>query len=471
MEPDMDKIVVDYTNIMADSVGEEHGLTEAQFESGLAKYGNLPARIQKKREEGKIDFMNLPSRAQDLESILDVAQKLRSRFSNFVVVGIGGSSLGSRALHLALNHPFHNILEESKRGGSPRIFFAENVDPDSLAGLLEILDLEKTLFNVITKSGTTAETVANFLVFCSALKKSLGTKYREHIIATTDPQKGALRELARREGFITFPVPEGVGGRFSVLSAVGLLPAAFCGIDIGELLAGARDMDERIANSTPSENPALILALSHYLLHTLKGKLIAAFMPYSDALRGVAQWFCQLWAESLGKKLSLDGKVINTGQTPVSAVGATDQHSQIQLFAEGPNDKLIVFVQVKKFSSEVQISRLFRDIAAFSYLGDSSINRLLDAELRGTELSLTQAQRPNLRIVMPEISAHTVGQLFFMLEVQAACAGLMYNVNAFDQPGVEAGKIAAYALMGRRGYEQERRRIERTMREQHRRTV
>jgi glucose-6-phosphate isomerase len=467
----MSRIVVEYTNIMADAVGEEHGLTEAQFESGLANYGNVPAQIQKKREEGKADFMNLPSQTQELENILEVARKLRHGFSNFVVVGIGGSSLGSRALHLALNHPFHNLLPESKRGGVPKIFFAENIDPDALAGLLDILDLEKTVFNVITKSGTTAETVANFLVFCNSLKKLVGAKYRDHIIATTDPQKGALRELARREGFITFPVPEGVGGRFSVFSAVGLLPAAFSGIDIRELLAGARDMDERIASSTASENPALILALSHYLLHTRKGKSIAALMPYSDALKGVAQWFGQLWAESLGKRLSLDGRVVHTGQTPVWAVGATDQHSQIQLFVEGPNDKLIVFVQVKKFSSEVQISRLFKDIAAFSYLGGSSINRLLDAELRGTELSLTQAHRPNMRIVMPEISAHTVGQLLFMLEVQTAYAGVMYNVNAFDQPGVEAGKIASYALMGRPGYQEERSRIERTTRQQHRRTV
>jgi glucose-6-phosphate isomerase len=467
----MSKIAVDYTNIMADALSEEHGLTESEFESGLSNYGTIPVRIQKKREEGKIDFMNLPSETQEVEKILEVVGKLRPGFSNLVVIGIGGSSLGARALHLALNHQFYNLLPDDKRAGITRIFFAENIDPDALTALLDILEPEKTLFNVITKSGTTAETVANFMVLCNALKKSLGTRYREHIIATTDPEKGAMRELARREGFITFPVPEGVGGRFSALSAVGLLPAAFCGIDISEVLAGAREMDAHIISSTPSENPALILALSHYLLHTLKRKSIAVVMPYSDALKGVAQWFAQLWAESLGKKLSIEGRLVHTGQTPVWAVGATDQHSQVQLYVEGPNDKLIVFVQVKKFSCEVQIPRIFKDIAAFSYLGGTTINRLLEAELRGTELSLTQAHRPNMRIVLPEISAHTIGQLLFLLEVQTAYAGLMYNVNAFDQPGVEAGKIAAYALMGRPGYEEERARIERTMSQKRRRTV
>jgi glucose-6-phosphate isomerase len=448
----MDIIGYDYTNVTADAVGAEHGLTEEELSEALGKYADIPGTLEELRAAGGADYMNLPGDRKLADEIAAYADEKRGHFENFVVAGIGGSSLGCRALFEALCHPVHNLLPAGKRGG-PRMFFPDNVDPELLAGLMDALDPAKTLVNVITKSGSTAETMANFLILADWLRRGSGEGYASGIAATTDPQKGALRKIAGEEGFEVFPVPPGVGGRFTVLSAVGLVSSAFAGIDIHRLLGGAAEMERRIRESDPETNPALVAAIVHTELDRIKGKDSAVFMPYAQCLRATADWFRQLWAESLGKKLSTSGEVVNTGQTPIAALGTTDQHSQIQLYVEGPNDKLLTFVEAGKFREEVRMPDMYSGESAIGYLRNRTLNELMAAELAGTRIALTEAQRPNATILVPAISEETMGQLLFMLEVQTSYAGMILNVNPYDQPGVEAGKVAAFALMGREGYE------------------
>ena len=447
-------IKYDYTNALAEVVGSENGLSEDELAQALKEHASLQEELERLRADGGADYLNLPYEDALADKIAEFAGKARKRFKNFVVAGIGGSSLGNRCIFEALAHPFHNLLPDDKRDG-PRMFFPDNIDPETLSGLLETLDPEETVINVITKSGSTAETMSNFLVLLGWLRDGLGSGYAEHVIATTDPEKGVLHKLAQDEGFAAFPVPPGVGGRFSVLSAVGLVSSAFAGIDIHELLSGAAAMDKRIKESAPESNPALVAAITHVFLERLKNKRCAVFMPYAQSLRAFADWFRQLWAESLGKKLSTKGVAVNTGQTPIAALGTTDQHSQIQLYAEGPNDKIITFVEVSEFRNIIELPDIYPDEDALSYLGGRTLNELMAAELAGTRLALTDAGRPNATIILPAVNEETLGQLLFLLEVQTSYAGMIYGINPYDQPGVEAGKAAAYALMGKKGYEKQ----------------
>jgi len=287
------------------------------------------------------------------------------------------------------------------------------------------------------------------------LKDRLGSNYHNHLVFVTDPAKGFLRQLASTEGITAFAIPPGVGGRFSVLTPVGLLPAAIAGIDILELLHGASFMDELCQQESIWKNPAYLFAVLNYLNYQ-RNKKIVVMMPYSDRLYRLADWFRQLWAESLGKKLDLQGRQVFVGPTPVKALGTTDQHSQVQLYVEGPFDKIFVFLEVEQFETVLPINSGQAREKATRYLEGHTINELIAAEKRATELALTRNQRPNCTIKFPLVSAFTIGQIFQMLEIATAFAGKLFEINPFDQPGVEEGKIVTYALMGREGYEDKR---------------
>jgi glucose-6-phosphate isomerase len=250
-----------------------------------------------------------------------------------------------------------------------------------------------------------------------------------------------------------------VGGRFSVLTAVGLLPAAFLGLDVDALLQGARDMRRHCWSAAPERNAGVMGAVLLYLMARKRSRNIQVLMPYAGSLVALADWYRQLWAESLGKRVDRKGRVVETGQTPVTALGATDQHSQVQLYMEGPQDKVVTFLEVQEFRPDVRIPRRFPDLASTGYLGGRTLAELLTAERRGTEIALTGAGRPCFTYLLPRIDAHVVGQLIYLFELQTALSGELYGIDAFDQPGVEAGKVAAYALMGRQGYEAEARRL------------
>jgi glucose-6-phosphate isomerase len=369
-----------------------------------------------------------------------------------VVLGIGGSALGNIALQSALNPYTYNLQSDRSRPG-PQLFVLDNVDPDQIKAVVEIITpkLKKTVINVISKSGETAETASQFILFRDLLQKKLGKKYKEHILATTDPSGGTLREICNSEGYRTLEVPDGVGGRFTVLSAVGLFSAGMCGIDTDALLEGAAAMDKRLKEPDLMNNPAALIAAISYLLDR-KGKHIGVMMPYSTSLYYLGDWFRQLWAESLGKQVDLKGKEVFAGQTPIKALGTTDQHSQVQLYREGPNDKLITFLEVERFAQKLAIPESMKDVQTLKYLAGSNFQTLINSEKLATEYALLESKRPTLTVLFPTISPQTVGQFLYMYEVAVSFMGGLYNINTYDQPAVQLGKDATYALMGKDGY-------------------
>ncbi|MBA7652404.1 Glucose-6-phosphate isomerase [subsurface metagenome] len=389
-----------------------------------------------------------------------MASPLREECDDFVVLGIGGSALGGIALFHSLCHPLHNLISRADRGRVPRVFFLDNIDPHTFKGILDIIHLERTVFNVVTKSGSTAETLSQFLIIRQMLIERMGKEsLKEHLVATTSSKQGSLKALADEEGYPLLSIPENVGGRFSVLSPVGLFPAAMSGIDIIELLAGARYMDKRCQSKQLWQNPAYLSGALHYLADVRKGLNIVVMMPYSDALIQVAYWFRQLWAESLGKKQTTSGKIVNTGQTPVVTWGATDQHSQLQLYLEGPFNKLITFLLVENPGETMPIPSQLEQKEGLSYLGGHSLAELMKVEAQATQFALAKAGRSNMCLILPEINPFTIGQLLFLLEVQTIFTSGLYNINSMDQPGVEAGKRYLYGMMGRSGFENNAREI------------
>lgn len=449
-------IKFDYRNADALVVGSENGLNLSQeFDNYKDKIAGIIADLNKRKDKpGQwLQWMNLGYSEETAWYVKEYAALVENRFDNILVLGIGGSALGGIAVTEALLKPYWNLLSKEERNGAPRIFFLDNIDPDYMSGLLDVLDLKKTLVNVITKSGDTAETMAQFMFVKDRLEKELGDDYRKNIVATTDQRMGVLRQISEQEGYKTFVVPDDVGGRFSVFSAVGLLPFALVGIDIDEITNGIKDMDLALKNTDIRENIAAQNALIQYLLDVKKGKNISVMMPYSSKLKYVSDWYVQLWAESLGKDMDLDGNHVHIGPTPVSALGATDQHSQVQLYNEGPNNKIINFIRVENFDTNLEIPKIF-EYTGIGYLGGKSFNALMNAEADSTKVALSDYARPTVTITLPKVDDYNIAQLLYMLEVQTAIAGELYHINAFNQPGVEQAKNYTYALMGRAGYEE-----------------
>lgn len=407
-----------------------------------------------------MDWRNLPYN-QPVDEILDYAAQVQKNFESIVVLGIGGSALGPIALQQAINHPYYNELPREKRK-FPKFYVADNVDPERLVYLFDVIALDKTLFIVISKSGSTSETMSQFMIIKDMLEKELGKENaKSHIVCITDSEKGNLIKIAKNENYKTFYIPAGVGGRFSQLSPVGLLPAAICGIDIKELLAGAAFMDEACKNN-PQKNIAAMYATINYLAMQ-NGQNITVMMPYADSLKYISDWYAQLWAESLGKSVDNDGKVVNVGQTPVKALGVTDQHSQIQLYNEGPYDKIITFISVENYRETITIPKIFEDMPAVGFLGGATHNELIQVEHYTTERALAKLNRMNMTIILPHVNEFVIGQLFYMLEVATAFAGELLNINAFNQPGVEEAKNLTYGVFGKPGYENKRIELENVM--------
>lgn len=448
-------IELNYGNVDSNVIGKENGLDlQTEFEKYKDFITHIIADLNKRKDKpGQwLQWMNLGYNEETLWYVKEYAAMVRNRFENILVLGIGGSALGGLAVTEALLKPYWNLLTPEQRSGQPRIFFLDNIDPDTISGLLNILDFKKTLVNVITKSGSTAETMSQFMIVKNILEQELGDDYRKNIVATTDKKNGVLRQIAEQEGYKTFVVPDDVGGRFSVFSAVGLLPFALVGIDIDEIVNGIKDMDLALKNLDIHNNIAAQSALIHYLMDIKKGKNLSVMMPYSSRLKYVSDWYVQLWAESLGKNKDKEGNDVQIGPTPIKALGVTDQHSQIQLYNEGPNDKVITFIRVKEFENNLEIPAIF-EYTGIGYLGGKTINRLINAEADSTRAALTDSLRPNITITLPEVNGYHVAQLLYMLEIQTAIAGELYNINTFNQPGVEQAKNYTYALMGRVGYE------------------
>jgi len=447
----------DWTNLRAEVVGSGHGLTAADLDAyrdaGRRAVENFGARVDK----GEFGFPALPDDKKTLAAIERYARAQR-RFKSILLLGIGGSALGAFALDALVNGPRPFRRNPPRRAAE--LWVLDNVDPLILGRALERLDPRQTLVLVITKSGETGETMAQFLIVYDWLRKKVGAKKAaRQVAAVTDPKKGDLLDIARTEGFSVFAIPANVGGRFSVLTPVGLLPAALAGVNVRKLLAGAGSMVAPCRKPELDSNPALQFALHQYLLDTRYSKHIQAVYSYSNALWGLAFWYKQLWVESLGKSTDRKKREVSVGQTCVAALGVTDQHSQSQLYMEGPRDKVIVFWEVARDPYTIRIPKLFPKHTATGYLAGHTLNELFRAEKLATELALTEVGRPNCNIVFPQADEYSVGQFMMMMEFATAYAGEFYDINAFDQPGVQLGKDLTYALLGRPGFDAQRQRI------------
>ena len=451
------KIRLDYNNMMQEFVGKT-GVSKSDIDA--LNLDKAKQAMIDKRANGKMDWRDLPYNQEEVcNDIISYVEEVKDKFDAFVVLGIGGSALGPISVQQAINHPYYNEISREKRGGYPKFYVADNVDPEKLVYLFETIDITKTMFNVISKSGSTSETMSQFMIIKEMLEEKLGEKAKEHIVCTTDKENGNLIKIAKEENYKTFIIPAGVGGRFSELTPVGLLPAAFCGIDIKEMLKGAAIMDEMCKNDDIYKNPAFMYAVLNYL--TMKnGQNISVMMPYADSLKFISDWYAQLWAESLGKKYDNDGKEVYVGSTPVKALGATDQHSQVQLYAEGPFDKIITFIGVDKFKKSITIPKIYEDMPSLAFLGGVTQDDLIKTEQIATEYALLKAGKPNMTITLPEVNENTLGQLLYFFEVATAFTGELLNINAFDQPGVEEGKNATYAYFGRPGYEEKKKELD-----------
>lgn len=442
---------IDYTNMMGDVV--DGGIAASDWQSAPDAFRRAHAGLLRRRDAGELGFLALPGDDALHRQSTDFAARTRGRFDDVVVLGIGGSALGPIALRTALLAPAWNTLTKEERGGQPRLHVLDNVDPRTIGALLDRLDLERSLFVVTSKSGGTAETMSQYLVVRERLTQKT-KQASEHLVFVTDPEKGALRTIARQDGIPALDIPPAVGGRFSVLTPVGVLPAALVGIDTAALLAGAREIAERSAEDDLAGNPAGIFAMLQFLADTKLGRHIHVLMPYSDPLRDIADWFVQLWAESLGKHRQPGDAGV--GPTPFGALGATDQHSKVQLFMEGPGDKTVAFIAVSEIDSDLAIPKLHSDVKELGYLGGHRLGELLSIEQRATAGALARRGRPNMTIHVDRVDAHHLGALFMLLEIATIYAGELYGVNPLDQPGVELGKQFTYAMLGRADAEQAR---------------
>jgi glucose-6-phosphate isomerase len=434
---------LDYSNMMI-SPG---GIAGKTWGDAPQRFSEAKRGFDALRAGGAVGFVDLPGDTHLLSQVTNFVAQARGKYDDVVILGIGGSALGPIALRTALRPSGWNMLDEKARSGYPRLQVLDNVDPETIAALLGRLRLARTLFVVTSKSGGTAETMAQFVIVHDRFVRER-LDLTQHFVFVTDPKQGALRPLADRLKVPALDIPPNVGGRFSVLTPVGTLPAALIGIDVKSLLSGAGEMAKRCDGAELASNPAGVYALLQWLADTQLKKSIAVFMPYSDPLRDFAGWFVQLWAESLGKKRP-DGTSV--GSTPIAALGATDQHAQVQLFMEGPADKTVTFVSVRERSTDVKIPAGFPDVKELGYLAGHSLGELIDIEQRATAGALAKRGRPNMTIQLDRVDAGHVGQLMMLLEIATAYAGQLYGIDAFNQPGVELGKQFAYALLGRPG--------------------
>ena len=439
-------IRIDYSNMIGDAAG---GVSESEFTAAADEFGKAYSAFESQRASGAVGFADIVRDIPLRQQAIGFAAQSRGRYDDVVILGIGGSALGPIAMRTALRPSGWNTLSREQRNGWPLLHVLDNIDPVTIASLLDRLELSRTLFIVTSKSGGTAETMSQFLIVNERLRRA-SLDADAHFVFVTDPSQGALRPLAAELKVPALDIPPSVGGRFSVLTPVGTLPAALIGIDVNQLLDGAADMVTRCAETDLRKNPAGIYAVLQWLADTRHGKSINVFMPYSDPLRDFADWFVQLWAESLGKHLP-DGSSV--GQTPLAALGATDQHSQVQLFMEGPKNKVVTFVTVDEREADLTMPHAFKHVKELGYLGGHSLAELIDIEQRATAGALARRGRPNLAIHLTRVDEWHVGGLIMLLEMATAYAGQLYGVDAFNQPGVELGKQFAYALLGRPGAE------------------
>lgn len=387
-------------------------------------------------ERPEIGFFRLPELTESLEEIEAAAKRFADK-RHFVHVGIGGSSLGPEMLLSAL-----------KTDSDRQFHFLNNIDPDAFHQVFSSLPLEETVFFVVSKSGGTAETLAALAIILAQLDRANipPSERKNYLVFATDPEKGELRALAKAHQYTCLTIPPEIGGRFSVLTSVGLFPALIAGINGHSLLKGAQQMATLLRATGPRENPLTTWGQALYE-HAERGRTQTVLMPYSSKLKDFSAWFVQLWAESLGKKHNLKGELVHTGLTPIAAYGATDQHSQMQLFMHGPNDKVLIVLEIETFAHDYSLERARDFQHGGAKLAAHGLAQLMKAELHGTLKALREENRPYLHLGLSELNEENLGGLILFFEALTAFMGQRLNVDPFDQPGVEAGKRYAFECL------------------------
>jgi len=413
-------------------------ISKKDIESQYARIDDYLDNIRHKNQ----GFHSIVDDDSIVDDILKFTKSVNGKYEDIVVLGIGGSALGTICLQQSLKHLYENEL---KNNNWPHLHVIDNIDPILLKELEDVINIKKTLFIAISKSGSTPETVAQYFYFRSLIEKN-SLDIKEHFVFITDSQNGLFRETSNKENVPSFEIPENIGGRFSVLTAAGLVPSALIGIDIKKLLKGARDMRDSFYSDSGNRNLPFQIATLQYLLN-LNKKSMTVMMPYSQKLIRFADWYRQLLAESIGKEKDENGNTVNVGLTPINALGVTDQHSQSQLYNEGPNDKFFIFIKVENFGTDIQIPILKSKENSMKYLKGVSFKKLMHTEQEGTTRALTQTNRPNITLTIDEVNEESIGELFMLFESSIAFLGEFFNINAFDQPGVELSKTITRKLL------------------------
>lgn len=448
-------IKYDFEFMSAERVGR-FGFKSAELTKLAPKLKAYNKKFKHDKDMPDLSFRKLPYETKTVAQISGLAKKLQKKFDNLVVVGIGGSDLGARAIYQALAGKYANQLPK-KKNKMKVYFLGDTTDPEPMDDLLKILNLKKTVFYIISKSGNSIEPLSTFLFLRKKVISKVGSeKHKEHFIITTNLSKGALLEIATKEDYLIAGHYDG-GGRFSVLSVNGLLPTACAGFDIKDLLNGAKVMDRLSKNNNYKKNLPFLFAALQYLAYSKRQQNISVLMPYNYNLREFGFWFRQIIAESLGKQYNLNKKKVNTGITPIAALGPTDQHSQIQLYNEGPSDKIITFIKVVNSYNYFKVPRL--NNTELAYLGEKRFDNILEIERWATAVSLMKNKRPNGTLILPWLNEYYLGQLFYFMEMTVVYLGELMNVNVFDQPGVEQSKKYMYGLLGKKGYEKDKQEI------------
>lgn len=424
-----------------------------EFNAFENKYGKIFQEFQLSLREKKSYLTLSLEEEHSIPHVKSLAKDISAKYENVLVLGIGGSALGARAVIQYLKGPLYNLIKQ----GRPHLFILDNIDPVMVKYYEDVIDISKTLIIYVSKSGSTPETAALFIYFYNRFKEAGGDT--SDIVICCDPGDNGINNIAKSLGCHLLHIPHDLPGRYSVLSSVGFLPAEIVGIDSMQLVEGAKITHQHIINANPEQNALFTLGASLFEL-ALKGKSIHVLFNYSNLLSEFGLWFVQLWAESLGKKQSLANKVVNAGTTPLTCLGATDQHSILQLFKEGPADKVFGFIKINSVPDEIRLTSEFPTEKEYSYFAGHTLQEQLHIEQLATEMSLVKDRKPCYRLNLKDVSAKTLGSLFYFYEALVVFTANLWQVNPYDQPGVEEGKNITYSLMGRQDYNHKKSRYE-----------
>jgi glucose-6-phosphate isomerase len=440
------RVRLDYGNCMRARLGTRRALSPAALKPHFRRGAKVLAELLAEIRAGRLPFAELPWREDLARQALRAAHRHVKRFDTLLLLGMGGSALGARALIEALSEG----VETNGPHPAGRVRILDTLEPGSVQNVLRKIDPRRTLVNIVSRSGDTLETVALFELVRARFERALGAaELPRHLLFTVGPGGGALGEWAASAGAEVLEMPEQVPGRFSVLGQAALLPAAFAGANIRAVLAGASAMADICHLAPPHRNPAFVSAVVLVTQASL-GRRQQVVLHYGRTLRGLAAWYAHLWAESLAKRVNPRRKRIDLGQMPIIAEGPTDQQSLLQRLSEGPDDELVVFWEVERHADEGMLPETPAVAAngAMARLAGRSLGDLMRLEKRATAVALTRAGRPNLTWVLPELTPHVVGQLVYVLEYQTVAAARLLGINAFDQPAVEFGEQVTAALLG-----------------------